>query len=102
MIEKRIHKWFKVGTTVFFTAYLPDDPLKKLYVCSGEITRLPNEETSNYRMIVTGVADRSMNGIKDTVQKNLIGRAIKKRHRELYWSLGPIMEPKRWIVDKNG
>jgi len=87
----------KLGDTVYFTAFSKEDS-DILFVCKGEVTKIPDgDKVKAYRVHITAVADRAI-GCKPSVeQKNLIGRAMNKRIRELHKHMGPIMMPKNWL-----
>ena len=84
-----------VGTTVYFSAFLPDEP-KVFYMCQGEVTKLPQGDSHSYRVRITGVGATSVYSKEETQkQKQLLGRAFNKQ--KLQTTIGSLLEPKQWF-----
>jgi len=92
--KKRSRKPFEIGDTVYFTAFLHDDP-DTFYVCQGEITKTPGGDRNSFRVRVKAIADQAIGKSQSDCQKVLIGRAMNKKGKELTKSLG-LLAPKAW------
>jgi len=87
---------FSVGDTVYFTAFLKEDP-DLFYICQGEITKTPGGERNSFRVRVKAIGNHAIGKDKSECQKVLIGRAMNKKGKELSKALSPFMVPKTWL-----
>lgn len=95
--EKKAYRpEYKVGDTVYFTAYLKKER-EKFYVCKGVIQGTPDETHHLYKVKIVGISDRAVGSDPVVKQASLLGVTISKKGREMSRNLSPILTPQAWI-----